>query len=659
MANDRPWDHNKSSPGGRWVALAVAALLAAHAGLALHDAIGDFPVIDEIGHVASGVLHWKTGTYNAYRVNPPLGRMVAALPVLAACPEINLHRDDPGPGLRVEWDLGQDFLTANPDRFLLLFRLARLPGLAWSVLGGLVVYAWGRDLYGRRGGLIGLVVWCFQPMILTFAHVVTPDMPAASAGVAASYAFWRCLRLGGWPRSVIAGLLLGMAELTKFTMVVFYIVWPLLWWLHEGPRGTTGRAGRAAQMMTILVIGVFVINAGYAFQGTGQRLGDYAFVSRTFAGEPAESDPGKPGNRFHGWWLGGLPVPLPDNYLRGVDAQRLDFESLLPSYLAGVWKDGGWWHYYLYAWVVKTPIGFLVLFAWAVARPRPRPSSSGDGGPGDEWHLWLPMLAFLGLVSSQTGFSHHMRYVLPALPFAAVLSGRLALRITPGLRGGGLPLAVLLTWGMTSTLSVHPHELSYFNELAGGPTLGHEHLLDSNIDWGQDLLYLKHWLDEHPEAKPLHLAYFNLADPNLVGIDYRTPPPDPGRIDRELRAHAAAFGPHPGYFAVSVHLLRGATFWIPDGQGGRYNINRHGEFDYFRRFCPVARAGYSIYIYKIEPDEANSVRSQFGLPPVGPSEAVIPSSGAPNPSQETPNGPSPTHRDRAGLLRGHDGRPAA
>lgn len=649
MANSRLSCHDEPSRGGRRMALAVAILLAAHAGLVLHDAIGDFPVIDEVGHVASGLVHWKSGTYDAYRVNPPMVRMIAALPVLAARPVIDSHRDDPSPGLRVEWDLGQDFLGANAGRFLLLFRLARLPGLGWSLLGGLVVYAWGRELYGRLGGLIGLVVWCFHPAVLTFAHVVTPDVPAASAGIAASYAFRRSLNLGGWPRAAIAGLLLGMAELTKLTMVVFYVVWPLLWWLHEGHRGRAGRVGRAARMIAILLIGVLVINAGYAFQGTGRRLGDYAFVSRTFAGERSGSDLGKPGNRFRGSWLGTLPVPLPDNYLRGVDAQRLDFESLLPSYLAGDWKEGGWWYYYLYALAVKTPMGFLILFAWAVARPPTGPSPGGEGRPGEEWHLWLPLAAFLGLVSSQTGFSHHMRYVLPALPFAAILSGRLAPRITPGLLGGGLSLAVLLTWGVTSTLSVHPHELSYFNELAGGPELGHDHLLDSNIDWGQDLLYLKRWLDEHPEAKPLHLAYFHIADPNIIGIDYRLPPPDPGRLDRALRAHAAAFGPHPGYYAVSIHLLRGATFGIPDGRGGRYGINRHGEFDYLRRFRPIARAGYSIYIYKIEPDEAAAVRSRLGLPPIGPSAAAIPPSGAPNPSEETPHVPPTTHRDRAGL----------
>ena len=514
-------------------------------------------MIDEIGHVASGACHWKTGTYAAYRVNPPLARMVAALAILPARPETDFHRLDPSPGLRPEWDLGQDFLAANPDRFLLLVRLARLPGLAWSVLGALIIYAWGRDLYGRLGGLIGLAVWCFQPVILAFAHVVTPDVPAAVAGVSASYAFWRFLRLGGWSRAVLAGLLLGLAELTKLTMVVFYVVWPLLWWLRERRQAATGRVARAAQLMAILAITVPVLNVGYAFQGTGRRLGDYAFVSRMFAGDRPESHWDQAGNRFRGTWLGALPVPLPEDYLRGADAQRIDFESLMPSYLGGVWKDGGWYYYYLYAWAVKTPLGFLALFAWAVARPRPIPRAGAESGPDDEWHLWLPALVLLGLVSSQTGFNHHVRYILPALPFLAILTGRLALRITPGSRGRVLPLTAMLAWGVASTLSVHPHELSYFNELAGGPARsrppgGQQHRL------GSGPALLEAVARRAPRGQAAPPGVLQLGRPQPPG--HRLPPPRA----RPGPARPRAEGPRPGV-RPPARLLRGEC---PPAAGG-------------------------------------------------------------------------------------------
>ena len=105
-------------------------------------------------------------------------------------------------------------------------------------------------------------------------------------------------------------------------------------------------------------------------------------------------------------------------------------------------------------------------------------------------------------------------------------------------------------------MQVYPHSLSYFNELAGDPTGGHAHLIHSNIDWGQDLLYLKRWLDGHPEARPLYVAYCGTVDPHYLGIDYQLPPvADPGAAVPHLE---------PGWYAVSVNFLRGSPFSCPE-----------------------------------------------------------------------------------------------
>jgi hypothetical protein len=158
--------------------------------------------------------------------------------------------------------------------------------------------------------------------------------------------------------------------------------------------------------------------------------------------------------------------------------------------------------------------------------------------------------------------------------------------------------------------------MSYFNEAAGGPGNGGKFLNDSNLDWGQDLLFLKEWLGAHPEARPLGLAYYNYLDPALVGIAYRLPAPGPPLRPPEDPVEAARFGPRPGYYAVSVNYLLGARFLAPDGRGGVRPILRRSEFAYFNRFTPIARAGYSINIYKISPSEANAVRERLGLPPL-------------------------------------------
>ena len=129
----------------------------------------------------------------------------------------------------------------------------------------------------------------------------------------------------------------------------------------------------------------------------------------------------------------------------------------------------------------------------------------------------------------------------------------------------------------------------------GGP----RHLLDSNIDWGQDLFYLKDWLDAHPDVKLDGLAYLGSYPATLAGIP-ETPMP-PSRADRErpngLLPQIANW-PEAGLVCISVNYIYG----------------RDRQYRYFLNFEPVAMAGYSIYIYHITLDEANRVRRELGLP---------------------------------------------
>ena len=127
--------------------------------------------------------------------------------------------------------------------------------------------------------------------------------------------------------------------------------------------------------------------------------------------------------------------------------------------------------------------------------------------------------------------------------------------------------------------------MAYFNELAGGPRNGHYHLIDSNFDWGQDLIYLREWLDDHPEAAPRGIALFMGLPPALAGISAVPPPP------RE---------PEPGWYVLAICRAH----------------DRSNDYIYFLRFEPAAMVGYSTYVYHITLDEANRVRRELGLPPL-------------------------------------------
>ena len=155
-----------------------------------------------------------------------------------------------------------------------------------------------------------------------------------------------------------------------------------------------------------------------------------------------------------------------------------------------------------------------------------------------------------------------------------------------------------LVWSVASSLSVYPHNLAYFNELAGGPRNGPRHLLDSNIDWGQDLYFLKRWADDHTEARPLYLSYFGMFDAAAIYP-----------VLRPIGEAKVNDGPRPGWYAVSVNTVYGYSL-------GGLQREPVTTYTYFQRFEPVDYAGYSIYIYHVTWEEANRVRARLGLPPL-------------------------------------------
>jgi Dolichyl-phosphate-mannose-protein mannosyltransferase len=592
------------------------ALLLIHAGLLGYGAAVHSPSIDEVGHMAAGLSHWQLGKFDLYRVNPPLVRTVAVAPVLFAQPKTDWSHYSDQPYLRSEFPIGRWFITENGERSFWFFTWARWACIPFSLIGGYVCFRWARELYGSWSGLLALTLWCFSPYMLANGQMITPDMGAAALGVAAWYVFWRWLKRPGWLLALGAGAVLGLALLTKTTWIILFALWPALWFvrrLSERPLASARVWLRQTlQIGTTLLLGLYMINMGYDFEGCLLPLGNYRFVSDALAGPTKEGGgPDAMGNRFAGTWLAELPIPVPANYLQGIDVQKHDFESHFNSYFCGEWRKEGRWYYYLFALTIKVPLGVWLLALLAAFLGLTR---RGYAAPWrDELTVLLPAVVVLAFVSSQTGFNHHSRYILPILPFFFIWMSKAARaferkeRIAAMLTGGAV------AWAVASSLSVYPHSLSYFNELVGGPANGGAYLLDSNIDWGQDLFYLRDWLKEHPEARPLGLAYFGYFDPRVAGIEFTMPPKGETDPEKPFGPPVGELGPHPGWYAVSVAMAHGTEFAVPDGRGDAPWLPLN-TFAYFQRFRPVAHAGWSIYIYHITPEECAKVRRGMGLP---------------------------------------------
>jgi hypothetical protein len=653
-------------------ALAVVLLLAIHLALAVSSLVRENPTIDEVIHLPAGITYWQTGTFKLYRHNPPLVKLVAALPVLPTAGEATRHlyasrywREEP-PN---KAGFAHEFAVLTADRYFELFTQARLLMPLFSVVGGLAVFAWSRRLYGTGGGLLSLALWCFCPNILAHARLITTDVAATSFGVLATYLFWRYLHEPSWRRAIVAGVVLGLAELTKFSLILLYGLWPLFWLAYLVTRaersGLARRLARdLAQGALMVALSVLVIDLGYGFEGVGAPLGRYTFTCRTLtrpvvpAPEMLQAPNPNPllnavlfrMNRFRGTWLESLPVPLPRHYLLGFDDQKLEAEGIpnkffdprltgrigdevqgYPVFLDGELRQKSWWDYYLRALAYKVPEGtfVLVLLSLVVLAASPRSRAPWF----DELVVLTVPFVVLFVMSLLTNINLGLRYVLPIFPYLFISTGKL---IPWGLgldrsifrRGAAVLIGLSVLGTVGSVATIHPHYLAYFNSFAGGPARGSEHLIDSNLDWGQDLVGLRRWVQKQAPNEKIGLAYFGQINPRIFEARHEgefswfLPPARPGTmppLPARDRLGPRMARPEPGLYAISASLLRGLRWRVYDNDpvGWAPLSAEQDAFSYFQRFRPIDQVGHSIFLYRLTPEDASRLAKLWPDPRVG------------------------------------------
>ena len=578
-----------SPRSGVRIKIGVGLLLGLHAGLLLWGAFGQSLTVDEPVHLASGLRRLEDGRFDINRGNPPLVGTFAALPVLLAHPRVDWHSAPDSHVVRA------DFVTANGSRAFRLITLGRLACIPFSLLAGFVCFRWACEVYGATSGFVALTLWCFSPNALAHGSLISGDMAATALGVAAFYAYWKWLQSPSLARSLVAGVALGLAEAAKYVWVLLYFVWPLLWivWrlLRGAMRPCRSWLKESGLGLLIAALSILILNLSYLFQNSFQPL-DRFHIGKILI----ESMPASGGIRAA---VAAVPVPLPEDYIGGLDEIQQFREARPWSYLCGEFRSGGWWYFYLYALAVKVPLGSLGLLGMASI-------IFLAGNRTSTWRVDLFFAVIIAAILSFVTFSNTVqtfRYILPVLPFMILLASEVGRVFQEDDRLVAALVGACPGWSILSSLWIYPHSLSYFNEIVGGPMEGHECLAETNIDWGQDLFYLKEWLAKHPEAEPFHLAYFGRVDPQVIGIEYSLPT----SLDKSAMA-ANEWGSLLGWNAVSVNLLDGFRWAVPDGQGGVRQMTGT-EYRGLLRLAPAAMAGYSIRIYHVTPDDLNQIRA--------------------------------------------------
>jgi len=533
-----------------------AFLLVLFALAGFNSLVRDSATFDETAHLPAGLSYLERGDFRLNPEHPPLSKAWAALPLWLFAESRSDYDDSAWTGRPVvpgdprlsgadQWRFGHGVLNGRPrvtgrrDPMEMLIP-ARTSMLVLGLLLGLIVWAWATELWGPHGGLLALFLFALSPTMLAHGRLVTTDLPSALGFALVLWTFWRLCDAPGPGRAATFAVSVVPALLIKFSSLLLGPILLLLagvtWLGRERERRRELARWLAVGLLAALVAGILGLWAGYGFRFAAAADPDYRLdweIVGLQEGPLAEA--------IHGAVDAEL---LPEAYLYGI-AYFLGGAARRVAYLNGESSLIGWWYYFPEAFLLKTPPALLLLVPWAaivaIRRRRVVPRAV---------FLAIPVAIYVG-VSMAGNLNIGHRHLTPVYPLLFVLVGALA-RVLDSERRGRTLLFLLLAGFAASFAWATPGYLSYFNRLAGGPRGGPRYLLDSNVDWGQDLLRLKRWMDERGVPR-IHLVYFGTADPAALGIEY-----SPVLMVHDFRPRRPKSLPPRGeWVAVSVNLLHG------------------------------------------------------------------------------------------------------
>jgi len=454
---------------------------------------------------------------------------------------------------------------------------------------GYLLYRFGVELWGRKGGLLALFLYVFNPNIIAHSRLTTIDIGASCAVFFSIYCLWRYLKRKDFSSAILAGIALGLAQLSKFTALLLYPIFLIIIGVlavngaflsnrTDCPDDAILPEKKTAMILRdlgffslIILISILLINAGYLFSGSLTPLADYQFLS-------------EPLKKIASLLCGALPVPFPYEYLCGFDSQlaiSAGHHPFYANYLMGEHSLSGWWYYYIIAFIVKNPLALLIvilltLVFWVRGR---------QDGPGLETWLciWAPVA---GLSIYLSFFSHVLigiRLLLPIFPLLFLAAGYLCdVRFGKGKAWRTVMVVLVMTY-LIPAISIFPNYLSYFNFASGGPGQGHYWMIDSNLDWGQDLPGLKGYMEAN-KIEEIKLGYFGRVDPRIYGIEFSLP-------KREVEE---------GLYAISVNFIVGRPYYLLKENSKKILYADLGYFKEYRSLKPQDVINNTIYIFDID-----------------------------------------------------------
>lgn len=617
----------------RWI---VAAILTFMFAVSTLNAKNDSATFDEVAHIPASYSYVTQHDTRLNPEHPPLIKDLAGLPLLF----LNLNFDTslpfwtgdlPGRWDEGQWSAGRHLLyEAGNDPNQIIF-WSRMPIVLLSLVLGLFLFRWGKEIAGVGAGLFALTLYAFDPNILGHNHFVTTDLGIAAFFTFSFYYFLKFIKHPSWKNVFLGGLFLGLLLVSKFSSIVALPVFGLTLFVYALVKNN--REGENTWKTRLLNLGSYLIKGIVAFSVAAiviwvvYKANNFAMPKEAldqtidffFAADDTNPKAAYTNKILHTLNQSSLTRPWA-NYMFGPAWMFKRVSGGNGAYFMGQ-VGNGFKSYFPIVFSIKETLPFILLVLFAMFYTL-KQSASTFFGSISSWQKskealgkflrfsvsYYTMFIFITLYAFSSitgGLNIGFRHLFPILPFAYILTTRKIFGFARNKhlatkRAFWIPASLLLVWIISIPILSYPSYTSYFNESIGGSKNGYKYVTDSNTDWGQDLNRLNIWINQHNrkawtiscnevyknsptdciQIDKIRVDYFGGGNPKiLLG-------------DKYVQWWDSMRPVEKGWYALSTNFTQGSIYSTKNTP----ETNYAWTLDY----KPVAMIGKSILIYYVD-----------------------------------------------------------